>query len=535
VCSTTRTDFFLSRIPSFYTPDRNTASLGGLETAMSVSKATALLVATFAILGGPAAVTADASTLRIAAGKVRYVAGNEANRVQVVRGAEGEFNVFDPSTRIRVSTGCRSITRTSAVCSGAITGVSITARGGNDRLDVTFLDIPASLDGGDGNDVLIGGGAGDLLDADDGNDSLFGGGGADELRGDPGVDHLLGGAGPDVIDGGTGDDTADYSDATGPLSIDLDGNADDGHSGEGDRVEADVERVVGGPFDDRIAAISGDHVLIGGGGNDTLAGGSGTDRLEGGDGDDRLNGGVGSDALDGGDGSDLADYAGRFDPVDLDLRAGVATTDRGSGTRRVRETDNLFSIESARGSSHADVLRGGPGPNVLAGGPGDDVLDGGAGPDALVGNSGRDRADYSGRRAPLTVTLDGVANDGAGGENDFVHDSTEDLAGGARGDQLTGNDRRNVLLGGGGRDVLVGLGGGDTLHGGDGADRVDGGDGADALVGEAGLDLLLGGPGADRTDARDGRRDGVECGDGRDFVWADRVDRVQADCERERR
>jgi Ca2+-binding RTX toxin-like protein len=501
---------------------------------MGVRKTTFVLAALFAFASVLAPV-ASASTVRISAGKVRYVAGNEANRVQVLRGADRTFDVFDPATRLRPGTGCRSVSRSVATCQGAITGVSISLSGGSDRVDVAFLDVPATLDGGAGADTLIGGGADDLLDADDGDDHLFGNGGADTLRGDNQNDTLVGGPGPDVIDAGAGTDTADYSDATGPLAIDLDGNADDGHSGEGDRVESDVERVVGGPFDDRIAAISGTHTLVGGAGNDTLAGGSGVDHLDGGDGNDVVNGGVGSDVLDGGDGSDVADYAGRFDPVALDLTAGVAITDRGSGTRRVRETDNLSSFESARGTSHADVLRGGPGPNVLAGGPGDDVLDGAAGGDWLVGGGGRDRADYSSRRAPVTVTLDGQANDGRSGEADLVDNSTEDVTGGARGDRLTGNERRNVLIGGDGRDVLVGLSGGDTLDGGPGADRLDGGDGADALAGGPGLDLLLGGAGDDRSDARDRHRDGVECGDGRDTVIADRVDRVTADCERERR
>ena len=491
---------------------------------MRVSKATCLFTLRAAALA--AAPAAHASSVRVTGGKVRYVGAGEQNRVQIARGPGGEYTVADPSVRVRVGAGCVSTGRNTAVCNGQITGATLVGAGGSDRLLATFLEVPVTLDGGDGNDTLVGGGANDLLDGDDGTDTLIGLGGRDEMRGDDDADRMDGGPGGDVADGGTGTDTVDYSSATGPLAIDLDGNADDGESGEADRVEADVERVIGGPFDDRIAAISGTHTLIGGAGNDVLAGGSGVDRLEGGDGDDRLNGGVGSDVLDGGEGSDVADYAGRFDPVDLDLRAGTAVTDRGSGTRRVRETDNLFSFEAARGSSHSDVLRGGPGPNVLVGGRGNDVLDGGPGADALIGGGGRDRADYSSRRAPVTVTLDGVAGDGAAGEGDSVDVSVEDVAGGARGDSLTGNDRRNVLTGGGGRDTLTGLAGADTL---------DGGEGGDALLGGPGLDLLIGGDGGDRADARDGRRDAIECGDGTDTVTADRRDRVGRDCERERR
>jgi Ca2+-binding RTX toxin-like protein len=479
---------------------------------------------------------ADASSVRISQSKVRYVgAGNEVNRVQIVHGPGGSYTVVDPGARVRVSTGCTSTGPSSAVCSGAINGVSISGRSGGDVLNVATLRVPARLDGGDGGDVLIGGGANDLLDADDGNDRLIGNGGADRLLGDNGNDLLVGGPGGDVVDGGRGTDTADYSDATGPLSIDLDGNADDGQSGEGDRVEADVENVIGGPFDDRIAAISGTHRFEGRGGNDILIGGRGIDRLDGGDGDDRLNGGVGSDVLIGGAGNDTVDYARQFNRVELDLRAGIATTVRGSGSRRVRDRDNLYSFEHARGSSHADVLRGGPGSNILVGGPGNDTLDGGPGADYLIGGGGRDRADYSRRRAPVTVTIDSQADDGARGEGDLVDPSVEDVAGGAAGDRLTGSNRRNTLAGGGGRDALIGLGGGDTLDGGAGADRLEGGDGADALIGGAGLDLLIGGAGNDRAEARDRRRDAVECGPGRDTVFADRIDRVDDTCERERR
>lgn len=498
---------------------------------MSVSKATCLATALGVLL--TAAPASHASSVRITSGKIRYVGAGEANQVQIARGPGGEYTIADPSARVRVGAGCRAASRNTAVCSGNVTGATIVGAGGADRLMATFLDVPVTLDGGDGGDTLVGGGDHDLLDGDAGDDTLIGLGGHDELRGDGDADRLVGGPGADVLDGGGAIDTADYSGAGGSLAIDLDGNADDGESGEGDRVEADVDRVIGGRFDDRIVAISGNHVLIGGPGDDALAGGSGTDRLEGGEGGDRLNGGVGSDVLDGGEGADLADYAGRFDHVELDLRAGTALTDRGSGSRRVRETDNLFSLEAARGTSHADVLRGGPGPNLLVGGPGNDVLDGGPGPDALVGGGGRDRADYGSRRAPVSVSLNGRADDGAAGEGDSVDRSVEDVAGGARGDTITGNDRRNALIGGGGRDVLRGLGAADTLEGGDGADRIEGGEGGDALTGGGGLDLLLGGDGADRVAARDGRRDAIECGAGRDVVAADRRDRVADDCERE--
>ena len=100
---------------------------------------------------------------------------------------------------------------------------------------------------------------------------------------------------------------------------------------------------------------------------------------------------------------------------------------------------------------------------------------------------------------------------------------------------LTGTNRPNTLNGSAGRDVLRGLGGNDRLFGRGGADRLFGGLGNDRLVGGPGADTLEGGPGRDTVEARDGTRDVVRCGPGRDWVVADRVDWIARDCETVRR
>jgi hypothetical protein len=93
-----------------------------------------------------------------------------------------------------------------------------------------------------------------------------------------------------------------------------------------------------------------------------------------------------------------------------------------------------------------------------------------------------------------------------------------------------GND---VVYGGGGRDRLYGESGNDQLFGGAGADRLLGGLGRDVLSGGSLGDVLIGGSGADRLlgggnndiiFARDGHRDWVNGGPGRDLVVRDRVD-----------
>lgn len=78
-----------------------------------------------------------------------------------------------------------------------------------------------------------------------------------------------------------------------------------------------------------------------------------------------------------------------------------------------------------------------------------------------------------------------------------------------RADALRGTPFRDFLVGLPGDDVLRGLGGPDTLTGGTGRDRLEGGEGADVIV------------------ARDGRRDIVSGGHGKDTARVDRgLDRV---------
>jgi len=114
------------------------------------------------------------------------------------------------------------------------------------------------------------------------------------------------------------------------------------------------------------------------------------------------------------------------------------------------------------------------------------------------------------------------------------------LNGTARADRLTGTNRGDVIYGRGGPDRLRGRGGSDCIWGGTGNDRIYGGSGADKLHGATGNDVLIasagrdrlwGGYGADRIYARDGQRDWINCGPGRDRAVVDRGDRVRG-CER---
>jgi Ca2+-binding RTX toxin-like protein len=146
-------------------------------------------------------------------------------------------------------------------------------------------DIEAATGGG-GDDRIVGGGSGSTLAGAGGNDSIDGGGGAD------------------VIAGGDGADTADYSRRGASVLVTLDGNPDDGQSGENDNVQPDVEAVLGGTAGDSLTGSGAPNTLAGGEGDDRVAGLGGDDTLQGAGGDDELAGGLGLDRIEAGPGSD---------------------------------------------------------------------------------------------------------------------------------------------------------------------------------------------------------------------------------------
>ncbi len=205
--------------------------------------------------------------------------------------------------------------------------------GDNFRSDIEELTA------GGGADTLIGNAGRNDLRGDDGDDTINGGGGNDELGGDQGDDVVNGGDGNDQVNGGNGADIAnggagdDYlstnffdeadvysggpgidelgggGDSRDPLSIDLDGVADDGLVDGGttaakDNVLGDVEGFEGGGGDDILIGSAAPNEIEGGGGDDQIIGGGGGDALSGDDGNDTIDGGGGVDSLFGGGGSD---------------------------------------------------------------------------------------------------------------------------------------------------------------------------------------------------------------------------------------
>jgi Ca2+-binding RTX toxin-like protein len=166
---------------------------------------------------------------------------------------------------------------------------------------------------------------------------------------------------------------------------------------------------------------------------------------------------------------------------------------------------------SVLGGAGDDILDGGAEADTLDGEAGADTLDGGGSGDVLIGGADIDTADYD-RNPDRIVSLDGVANDGAAGENDNVQ--TENISTANGNDTLTGDANANRFSSGNGNDTLNGRAGDDLFNGGIGIDTVVYSDAATAVTvtigggpndGEAGefdnvtttIENLTGGPGDD--------------------------------------
>ncbi len=278
------------------------------------------------------------------------------------------------------------------------------------------------------------------------DDRLFGGAVDDRLEGRDGDDLLIGNGGADTLDGGSGIDTVSYAEATGAVTVALDGTVASGVEAQGDTIFA-VETLIGSGF------------------GDTLTGSNFANTLRGGDGDDLLRGGLGSDVLDGGAGFDTADYS-------LGTVAVTVNLDGIDGIAGEAQGDRLTNIEAVLGTQYDDILNGTSSDNQLDGGAGDDILRGAGGADLLRGGIGIDTASYAGAAPGLVIDL-GNSSQNMGDAFGDNYDSIEQIVGSSNADRLTGDAADNVFDGGNGDDVLIGMSGADTLVGGDGTDTAD--------------------------------------------------------------
>ena len=279
------------------------------------------------------------------------------------------------------------------------TTLAIDARGGDDvvRIDESggsFTDaIPTTIDGGYGDDDLLGGSGAevyvggygdDFVDGNRGNDTAFMGADDDVFQWDPGD-------GSDTIEGQAGDDTMLFNGAGANERVDMTAN--------GSRLRFfrdpgaitmdtnDVERV-------DFNALGGTDVV-------TVDDLSGTD-VEKVDIDLGAAGGGGDGQADrvvanGTSGDDIALISGDATRVDVTgLAAAITVLDGEPADQLVvngRAGDDVLLAPGLTAAALQLVSDGGDGDDVQLGGAGNDVLLGAAGDDVLVGGPGLDVLD----------------------------------------------------------------------------------------------------------------------------------------------
>ncbi|HET6547985.1 MAG TPA: calcium-binding protein [Solirubrobacter sp.] len=333
--------------------------------------------------------------------------GDGTDTVEVNGGGGAEqFTTTANGTRVRFD---RLTPAPFAIDIGTSENLVLNANGGHDSFSATgnlAALIKLTVDGGSGNDtvlgsngvdVLLGGDGNDFVDGQQGNDVAFLGAGDDTFQWDPGD-------GSDIVEGQDGSDALTFNGSAANERMEVSANGGRVRftrdvaaiTMDLNDVETIAPRLLGGvdtltvgdvsgtdlvAVDADLAATGGgddlqpDNVIVNATNGDDVATVTGTGpsaRVSGLAARVSLSGAIGSDRLtvNALAGDDVVDASG--------LAAGSAllTADGGDG-------DDVLI-----GGSGADVLRGAAGDDVLIGGRGADVLDGGPGDNVVLDSFG---------------------------------------------------------------------------------------------------------------------------------------------------
>ena len=213
------------------------------------------------------------------------------------------------------------------------------------------------------------------------NDFIGPDAGNNVFDGQSGNDTLQGGVGNDTLIGGDGIDRALYTDATGPIAVNMAAGTVSG-AGIGSDTLSSIELIRGSAFADTYVATG-------------YAGASAIGSIV--TTFNEFEGMAGNDNIVG-NGSTALSYLNATGPVTVDIAAGTATGDASVGT------DAFTGVQVVRGSAFADTLLGS---NNLTG---VEVFQGGGGNDLIDGRGGFDRVLYEFRiddnvTAGITVSL----------------------------------------------------------------------------------------------------------------------------------
>jgi Ca2+-binding RTX toxin-like protein len=320
-------------------------------------------------------------------------AGTDTVEVNGGNAAEN-FSVTPNGTRVRFD---RASPAPFSLDIGTTENLQVNMNGGDDTFTAAALPaglIQISVDGGAGDDTIIGSDGADRLSGGDGNDLIIGGRGNDELFGGAGDDTFVWnpGDGSDTVEGGDGTDTLQFNGANVNEQVDISAN------GSRVRFTRDVANIV--------MDVNGTEQInfnaLGGADKVTVHDLTGTDvtavnlnlGATGGGGD----GSPDTVIVEGTSGNDTASVAGDANGVTV---FGFPATVTITGAEAANDTlqvsagagDDAVNASGLAAGAIQLVLDGGDGNDVLVGSPGHDTLLGGAGDDVLIGNGGADVLD----------------------------------------------------------------------------------------------------------------------------------------------
>ena len=168
--------------------------------------------------------------------------------------------------------------------SGVTADLIVTSRNTGDAVGDSYSSIE-NLQGSAHSDILWASFSANRIDGGDGDDTLLGRHGNDILNGGIGNDILEGGIGADALNGGAGTDRASYLLASSGVVADLIVTANNTGEALGDTY-SQIQGLAGSSFADTLRGTFAANILLGNDGNDTLQGRGGGDTYAGGAGDD---------------------------------------------------------------------------------------------------------------------------------------------------------------------------------------------------------------------------------------------------------
>ena len=147
-----------------------------------------------------------------------------ADRIVISKNDSGKI-VVNEQTRVPATstTPTKVTTKLTSFDATKVKSILVNAAGGNDYVEIkssVAATIPTTLNGGAGNDRILGGRGKDLINGDAGNDALFGNAGNDTVNGGDGRDVIVGGLGADLLNGNAGSDFIVARDGSGTDKVD---------------------------------------------------------------------------------------------------------------------------------------------------------------------------------------------------------------------------------------------------------------------------------------------------------------------------